>query len=298
MKRAILLGTTLLLSVGASGGAQTRWLNVGDAVINYDVTGRGRTIVFIHGWTHNKSVWDDQVPVFSKRYRVLRPESRGFGGSTGFADVSVEPLDLLVLLEALRIDHAYIVGHSRGGEVALRFAAAYPDKVDALVLYAAAPPAGFVYPPELGPLFGSLPGVAKQYGLDSVWKLLMTTGIAWAPPGRTDVNERLRKLWASYSGKDLLDPHPPSNKVPLPDIARLSTLRVPTLVIIGDHEMPFIAAAADTFANRIPNAKKVVIPNGGHALHLAQPTAFNGALLDFFNDVDKTKKVIERKKKK
>ena len=298
MRRVILLLTALLLSVGASGGAQTRWLNVGDAVINYDLTGRGRTIVFIHGWTHNKSVWDDQVPVFSKRYRVLRPESRGFGGSTGFADASVDPLDLLILLEALRIDRAYIVGHSRGGGVALRFAAAYPDKVDGLVLYGATPPEGFPYPPEIGPLFGSLSGVAKQSGLDSVLKLLLTTGIAWAPPGRTDVDERLRKLWASYSGKDLLDPHPESGKVPLPTIARLSTLRVPTLVILGDHEMPFIAAAADTFARRIPNAKKVVIPNAGHAAHLAQPTAFNGALLDFFNEVDRAKRDVKRKPKR
>jgi len=298
MRRVILLLTALLLFLGGSSAAQTRSLNVGDAVINYDLTGRGRTVVFIHGWTHNKSVWDDQVPVFSKRYRVLRADSRGFGASTGFADASVDPLDLLVLLEALRIDHAYIVGHSRGGGVALRFAAAYPEKVDGLVLYGATPPAGFPFPPEIGQLFGSLPGVAKQSGLDSVLKLILTTGIAWAPPGRTDVDERLRKLWASYSGKDLLEPHPESGKVPLPNIASLSTLRMPTLVILGDHEMPFIAAAADTFAHRIPNVKKVVIPNAGHVAHLAQPTAFNGALLDFFNDVDQTKKQVERNKKK
>lgn len=290
MRRAILLVTALLLSVGGTTAAQTRALNVGDAVISYDVTGRGRTVVFIHGWTHNKSVWDDQVPIFSKRYRVLRYDSRGFGSSTGFADATVDPLDLLILLEALRIDHAYIVGHSRGGGVALRFAAAYPDKVDGLVLYGATPPAGFPFPPEVGQLFGSLSGVAKQSGLDSVLKLLLTTGIAWAPPGRTDVDERLRKLWALYSGKDLLDPRPESGQVPLPNIARLSTLRVPTLVILGDHEMPFIAAAADTFAHRIPNVKKVVIPNAGHGAHFAQPTTFNGALLDFFNDVERSKK--------
>jgi len=301
MRRTILLVTALVLSVGSAGAAQTRALDVGDARISYDLKGRGRTVVFIHGWTHNKTVWDDQVAVFSKRYRVLRYDSRGFGNSTGFADESAEPLDLLVLLEALRIDRAYIVGHSRGGGVALRFAAAYPDKVDGLVLYGAAPPADFPYPPESaesGRLFGSLPAIAKQHGLDSVWKLLLTTELAWVPPGRTDVTERYRKLWLSYSGKDLLEPHPESGKVPLPSTARLSTLRMPTLVIIGDHEMAFLAAAADTFAHRIPNVKKVVIPNAGHGTHFAQATAFNGALLDFFSDVDRTKKPLARKKKK
>lgn len=298
MRRMILLATALLLSVGGPVVAQTRALNVGDAVISYELTGRGRTVVFIHGWTHNKSVWDDQVPVFSRRYRVLRYDSPGFGNSTGFADMSAEPVDLLVLLEALHIDHAYIVGHSRGGGIALRFAAAYPDKVDGLVLYGAAPPAGFPITPNFTQLIGSLPGIAKEHGLDSVGKVLLSSELAWAPPGRTDVSERYRKLWASYSGKDLLDPHPESGKVPLPSIARLSALRMPTLVILGDHEVPFIAAAADTFAHRIPNVKKVVIPNAGHGAHFAQPTIFNGALLDFFSDVDRANRDLGRKKKR
>jgi 3-oxoadipate enol-lactonase len=298
MRRMMLLGTALLLSAGGMAVAQTRTINVGDAAIAYDVTGRGRTVVFIHGWTHNRSVWDDQVPVFNKRYRVVRYDSRGFGQSTGFADESVEPLDLLVLLEALRIDRAYIVGHSRGGGIALRFAAAYPEKVEGLVLYGSAPPSDFPYPPGSGELFFSLPGIAKQHGLDSVWKLLVTTDLAWVPPGRADVTERYRKLWTSYSGKDLLDPRPESGKVPLPNTARLSTLRMPTLVIVGDHELPFIAAAADTFAHRIPNVKKVVIPNAGHGAHFVEPTSFNGALLDFFNDVERATKPVGRNKKR
>jgi len=289
MRRMILLLAALLLSFGGAATAQERKLNVGDAVISYDVTGRGRVVVFIHGWTQNKSIWDDQVPVFSKRYRVVRYDSPGYGKSTGFSDESAEPLSLLILLEALRIDHAYIVGLSRGGDVALRFAAAYPQKVDGLVLYGAGHPSVPV-PPEVIQLFGSLPGIAKQYGLDSVGKLVLSGDIAWVPPGRNDVTERYRRLWASYAGKDLLDPHPESGLVPMPNTTWLSTLRVPTLVINGDHDLPFIAAAADTFAHRIPNVKKVVIPNGGHGAHFAQPTTFNGALLDFFNEVERSKK--------
>ncbi|HEY6088594.1 MAG TPA: alpha/beta hydrolase [Gemmatimonadaceae bacterium] len=288
----------LLVLLSVNVAAQTRSLNVGDAVINYGLTGRGKTVVFIHGWAHNMSTWDDQVPVFSKRYRVLTYDSPGFGRSTGIADPSAEPTDLLVLLEALHIDRAYIVGHSRGGEIALRFAAAHPERVDALVLYGAGPPAGFPIPADVVQLFGSLPGIAKQYGLDSVGRLILSSPLAWAPPGRTDVAERYRKLWASYSGKDLLDAHPQSGAVPVPNIARLSTLRMPTLVIIGDHEVPFIAAAADTFAHRIPNAKKVVLADAGHGAHLAQPVAFDGALLDFFNSVDRTRKIAKSSKKR
>src|SRR5437868_8729717 len=177
----------LILSVATVGAvdAQTRTLNVGDATINYDVTGKGPTVVFIHGWTHNMSVWDDQVPAFKSRYRVVRYDSRGFGKSTGFADESAEPQDLLLLLEALHVKKAYIVGHSRGGSVALRFANAYPNRVAGLVLYGAFPE-GFPASPEMARLFASLPAIAKQNGLDSVGKLIMATPIAWGPPGRDD----------------------------------------------------------------------------------------------------------------
>ncbi len=289
MRRMTLLMVVVLLLPGAFVGAQSRTVNVGDAVINYDVSGRGRTVVFIHGWAHNMSVWDDQVPAFNTHYRVLRYDSPGFGKSTGFSDESAEPQDLLVLLEALHISHAYIVGHSRGGSVALRFAAAYPELLDGLVLYGAVPP-GFPVPPDVGQTFASLPGIAKRYGLDSVGKIILASPIAWVPPGRADITDRYRRLWASYAGKDLLDPHPESGHTPAPSIAQLSALRVRTLVITGDHEAPFIAAAADTLAHRIPNAKKVVIPNAGHGAHFAQPATFNSALLDFFYDVERNKK--------
>ena len=281
----------LILLVGAVGvgDAQTRTLNVGDATINYDVAGKGPTVVFIHGWTHNISVWDDQVPAFKSRYQVVRYDSRGFGRSSGYADESAEPQDLLLLLEALRVKRAYIVGHSRGGSVALRFASAYPSHVAGLVLYGAFPE-GFPAPPEVGQMFASLPAIAKQNGLDSVGKLVLASPIAWVPPGRNDVIDRYRRLWASYSGKDLLDPHAESGRVPAVTIPQLANIRVPTLVIVGDHEAPFIAAVADTLAQRIPGAKKVVIPNAGHGAHFAQPASFNSALMDFIFDVERNKK--------
>src|SRR5438270_6690413 len=289
MRRMPLL-LVVLVSLAGVAGAQTRTLNVGGgATINYDVTGRGPTVVFIHGWSHNISVWDDQVPAFKTRYRVVRYDSRGFGRSTGFADESAEPHDLLVLLEALHVKRAYIVGHSRGGSVALRFAAAYPNRVAGLVLYGAFPE-GFPAPPEVAQLFGSLPSVAKQYGLDSVGKLVLASSIAWVPPGRNDVTDRYRRLWTAYSGKDLLDAHPESHRVPSVTIPQLATIRVPTLVIVGDHEAPFIAAVADTLAAHIPGAKKVVTPNAGHGAHFAQPASFNSALMDFIYAVERNRK--------
>jgi pimeloyl-ACP methyl ester carboxylesterase len=271
------------------GVAQQRSLNVGDALINYDVSGRGPAVVFIHGWTHNLSVWDDQVAALKSRYQVVRFDSRGSGRSTGYSDPSADPQDLLTLLEALHIPSAYIVGHSRGGDVALRFAVAYPQRVKGLVLYSAFGK-GFPAPPEFRQLLALLPEVAKTSGLDSVRKLVLASPLGWVPPGRSDLTERYRHLWASYSGKDLLDPHPESLRVPAPTTAQIQRLQIPTLVIVGDHEAPFIAADDDSLARWIRGAKKVVIPNAGHGAHFAQPASFNSALMDFIFDVERTKR--------
>ena len=290
MRRVIRLLPLVAILCARIGGAQQRTVSVGDVLINYDVSGRaGPAIVFIHGWSHNLSVWDDQVAALSSRNRVVRFDTRGYGKSTGFSDPSADPQDLLTLLEALHIPSAYIVGHSRGGDVALRFAAAYPQRTKGLVLYGAFPE-GVAAPPEVGQFFASLPDIARKNGLDSVGKLLLASDIAWVPPGRTDVLERYRRLWTSYSGKDLLNPQPESHRVPVPTADQIKMMRVPTLVIVGDHEAPFIAAAADSLAKWIPGAKKVVIPNAGHGAHFAQPASFNSALMDFIFGVERAKK--------
>lgn len=286
MKRTLMLLAMITLPASGSMLAQQRMINVGDASINYDVSGRGPAVVFIHGWTHDLTVWDDQVAALKNRYEVVRLDRRGSGKSTGFPDQSADPQDILLLLEALHIPNAYLVGHSRGGDVALRFAAAYPRRVRGLVLYGAFPQ-GFPRTPDMDQLFASLPAIAQANGLDSVGKLILASPMAWVPPGRNDITARYRRLFASYSGKDLLDPHPFSNRVPEPTPAEIKMIRVPTLVIVGDHEAPFIAGAADSLTRLIPGAKKVVIANAGHGAHFAQPASFNSALMDFIFDVER-----------
>ena len=101
---------------------------------------------------------------------------------------------------------------------------------------------------------------------------------------------RISEVLGVVCRKGFAGPRPESGLVPAPNVARLFTLRVPTLVLIGDRDMTLGAEAADTFAHGIPNAKRVVILNAGHGAHLAQPASFNSALMDFFNDVERNKK--------
>ena len=274
---------TALIAVPAL--TQSRTVDVGDAAINYDVAGKGAPLVLIHGWAQDLTIWDDQVREFSKQYRVIRYDRRGYGASTGFADATADPDDLRLLLDSLGIRSAYILGLSAGSRAALNFAVAFPERVSALVLYGHAPIPGFTpMPPGPTPVM-AFREIAQRHGLDSAGKALGAHPLSWTPAGRPEIQERLRKLWTRYSGRDLLDPRPESGRVPHAHLDQVAAIRVPTLVVSGDHELPLFAQMGDTLVRRIPGAKRVVISDGGHGAHFAQPARFNAAVLAFLDEV-------------
>jgi uncharacterized Ntn-hydrolase superfamily protein/pimeloyl-ACP methyl ester carboxylesterase len=280
----VLLGMLPALSVDA----QVRSLNVGDAVIHYEITGSGPPLVLIHGWAQDMTIWDDQVREFSNLYRVLRYDRRGFGRSSGHADETADPADLRVLLDSLGIRTAHVLGLSAGSNAALNFTVAFPDRVSAVVLYGQGPPRGFApLPPEGVNPFPVFRDIVRAHGLDSLGKLIRVHPLAWMPPDQPELAEMLRKQWARYEGRDLLDPRPPSGRVQAARIDQLGQLRVPTLIVHGDHEMPLFQQVADTLVRRIPGARKVVIENGGHGAHFAQPARFNAAVLEFLAGLDR-----------
>lgn len=288
----LLLRTAVLtITLYSTAFSQTRTVNVGDAMINYEITGAGKTVVFIHGWAQSLRTWDELVPVFNKHYRVLRFDRRGFGKSTGFADPSADPDDLRILLDSLGIQSAYIVGLSAGANAAIRFAAAFPNRTGALVFYGGGRPQGFPIAPDQPPQ-ASWAQIARDYGMDSLGKFIYASPLAWHSPATPEQErsnqQRFNARWAEYSGRDLLDPHPQSGRVPPARWDRIETLTMPTLIVNGDHDLPLQLVVADSLARRLPNARKVLIVNGGHGAHIMQPEQFNRALLDFFASLPKS----------
>jgi pimeloyl-ACP methyl ester carboxylesterase len=284
MRRGCIVGPIVVAIASAAAQAQTARVNVGDAEIRYELSGQGNTIVFIHGWAQDLGIWDDQVAAFSSRYRVLRYDRRGYGKSTGHADPTADPDDLRILLDSLGIRSAIVLGLSGGSRAALDFAVAFPDRVQALVLYGQGPPEGFQpMPPGPRPreMFAE---IARKHGLDSLHQFVRSV-LSWEPPNRPDHRERLNQIWSRYEGRDLLDPRPPSGRVQQARMDQVGQIRVPTLVIVGDHERPLQRKVADTLTRRIPNARQVVITDGGHGAHFAQPERFNAALMDFLRTV-------------
>jgi len=267
--------------------AQSRTINVGDAVINYEIAGEGTPLVLIHGWAQDLTIWDQQVPEFARRYRVIRYDRRGYGKSTGNSDATADPDDLRILLDSLGIPSAYLLGLSAGSRAALNFAVAFPERVKALIVYGQALVPGFTPAPSGPTPVMVFRDIAQKHGLDSAGKALMAHQLSWVPPDRADVRGTLKNLWTRYSGADLLDPKPESGRVPHARLDQISSLRMPTLIISGDHDLPLFLQVADTLVSRIHGAQRVVIANAGHGAHFARPVEFNAAVLRFLGNAER-----------
>jgi pimeloyl-ACP methyl ester carboxylesterase len=274
---------------GAAAAAQTQpgTITLRDTRIYYEAAGpsSARPIVFIHGFALNLREWDDQVKALSPEYRIVSYDRRGFGKSTGIADVFVEPGDLKELLDTLGVRSAVLVGHSGGAGVAMRFAVAHRDRVDALVLYPGQPPQGFpIAPTEPNPL-GRMSEFVRSYGLDSLFKFMLSLPQFWFPPDRPDILARIDSMTATYSGRDLLERRPTSGPYLAPTLDQMKAFPKPTLFIAGEREAKYALLVSDSMARWMPNARRVVIPGGGHGVHLNEPERFNTTLREFLRSL-------------
>jgi pimeloyl-ACP methyl ester carboxylesterase len=257
-------------------------LAVGDVTLRYLSTGNGPAVVFIHGWAQSLEIWDDQVRAFAPNYRVIRYDRRGFAKSSGYADATADPADVRALLDSSGVQSAILVGLSAGARVAMDVAVAFPDRVRGLVVYGMIPVPG--YPPmpdapRASDMFGE---IARRHGMDSVRRAIMASPIPWVPPGREDLTRAIAAALVAYDGRDLLDPRPESGLVPHARWEQMRRVRVPTLIVNGDHDLAHALAFAAALERELPNARRAIIKDGGHGAHFAQPEPFNRELRQFF----------------
>lgn len=286
MRRLVFYIITLMIFTSVFINGQDKYLTTGDIQMRYQVSGDGDAVILLHGWGNSLESWHFLFPELAANYKTVRYDRRGFGKSGGSPDVSLDPVDLCLLMDSLKIEKAVIIGHSQGGGSALGFALAYPDRLTGLVLFGAAAPAGFGLPwngPDAFP--SNMVQIAREHGLDS-----MKTMFAGHPVGKgivlgTEGADIMIAMFGAYDGRDILNSKPTANATPAPDIKRLGEVKVPALVITGEMEMPYFKIVSDALAYGIPNAVRAVIPGGGHSVHLQQPALFNAEIKKFLGSI-------------
>lgn len=242
--------------------------------IDYQDTGRGRPILLTHGHMSGRTAWDGQHQALADRYRVISWDIRGHGQTEVADDPTQYSLDLTVadiraLLGHLGIERAVVGGLSLGGYVSLAFYLAHPEMVEALVIC------------DSGP--GYRNAQARQQWNERAFARadeLEAKGLESLAGRSREVQEtRTRHRSArslAHATRGILAQQ--GSAV----IDGLPSIDVPTLVIVGDQDTPFLAPC-EYMAKKIPGARLETIAGAGHSSNLDQPEAFNRVLLDFLD---------------
>lgn len=248
------------------------------AKLYYETVGEGFPIVFIHGLSIDRRMWNPQLEYFSKAYQVIRYDVRGFGKSTfeGEAQAHLAADDLRDLLDHLQIEKAHIIGLSMGGNIALSFAATYPERVSKLVA-ADADVQGFTdYTPEFREVLGGVFKIGAEAGG-------MKAKLAWAknpllqPTVLNEHTKLIELMIKEYSGVHLTNPKFLPTSAP-PTAQVLDKIKASTLVIVGEKDIADFQRMADFIHQNVSNSQKQIILGAGHMPNLEQPEAFNKAL--------------------
>ncbi len=249
------------------------------AAIHYQVAGRGPAILFLHDGLTHAAAWDLVFGAFARDHRVVRFDRRGFGRSDHPA-APYSPLeDMAAILDATGVERATLIGASSGGGLALAFALAHPERVEALVLVGAVVP-GYGYSEHFtsrgfrntSPLLDGKPKRALRNWVEDPWVVA---------PGNKDARKRLRALLEPFFEKQMAQ-RPDLERLPEPNlVARLPEIEVPALVLVGEADIPDVHAHAGALETWLPDARRVVVPEAGHLLFLERPAEFERVVRAF-----------------
>lgn len=280
----------LLFSPAASYGfsektsSTTGIAEVNGTKLSYEMAGKGRVVVLIHGGLADSRMWDDQFSEFAKHYRVIRYDLRGFGKSA-FPTTPYSHLeDLSALLKFLKVERATFVGLSLGGIIATEFALAHPEMVESLVLSASGLRGYQGVKNEKALAIYKAAGEAG--GMEKAIAMWLEHPFFVTARNNPSYQRRMRQMLADnfkYWGPT---PQPIVVNWPTaqPSIERLSDIKARTLIVVGDQDFQNILAIADILKEKIAGAQKVLIPGTSHHLNMEKPKEFNKVVLGFLKN--------------
>lgn len=260
----------------------TGYAEVEGTRLYYEMAGSGFPLVLIHGFGADRRVWDYLFETFAQQYKVVRYDSRGFGKSAlPSGEVYAHPKDLKGLLDHLHITQAHIVGQSMGGEIGIEFALAYPASTRSLVVVDPAL-GGYVWSQAYNESYYAVGAKTAESGFKSAIELLMAHPMHVPLGEHPEAADKLRLMLADYSAWHIANADTWQRPVPAA-IEQLASIHAPTLVVIGERDVPDFHAIAEIVAERIPHAQKKVIIGSGHVVPLEAPQALGELVLKFLD---------------
>ena len=246
--------------------------------LEYEAAGDGDPVVFLHGFGLDAAMWDPQWPAFSAGYRAIRYDLRGYGASSMPAGPYSHVDDFLALTEFLRARPAHLVGLSMGGRYALRVAAQNPGAVRSLTLADTALD-GHTWSPQWLQRWQEITQAARRDDLAGARRLWLHHPLFEPALRQPAVAAALETMVVDYSGWHWRERDPDMTPAP-PTIEMLATIAVPTLMIVGELDLPDFQTIAQRIAADMPNVTLRTITNTGHMGNLEAPREFNDLVLE------------------
>jgi pimeloyl-ACP methyl ester carboxylesterase len=241
--------------------------------IYYEVHGDGPPVLLSHGYSATSQMWKGQLESLGASHRVITWDMRGHGQSDSPGDAAAYSEaatvdDMAAILDANGVDQAVIGGLSLGGYMSLAFYLKYPQRTRALMLFDTGP--GYRNPKAREGWNETAYQRATRFeeqGLDAL-----------GGSAEVRVSQHRSAQGLANAARGMLAQF--DSRV----MEGLEHISVPTLVLVGANDTPFLAAT-DYMASKIPGASRVVIDDAGHASNIDQPAAFNDAVLGFLKSL-------------
>lgn len=239
-------------------GARLAWWHDGD----------GPPLVLVHAGVADARMWEPLLPALTGSHRVVRYDMRGFGRTRSAPGAFVPARDLSALLDALAITRAHVVGASFGGLVALELAASEPQRVASLVLLAPALP-DIEPSPELLAFARAEEQAVSVGRIDDAVEINVRM---WASASTPEVRALVAEMQRTTFDLQLRE-RAESAELEPPVTERLSTIRAPTTIAVGDRDVADFRAVAQRLEHELPHARLHAVAGAGHLLALDQPDA-------------------------
>jgi 3-oxoadipate enol-lactonase len=259
---------------------------VGDINVYYEIHGEGEPLVLIYGYAGHSGLWFRQIPVLSRKYRVIAFDNRGMGRSDK-PDIpytmAMMAADTLGLLDAIGIDAAHIFGISMGGMIAQHFALSYPQRVISLILgctFCGGVRSAPIKPEAMAAFadFGLLKEVSPEQFVRQLMPFLFSQGFMYRNPDIVDETvakqveypillHGLVRQAEAIMGHDTYE--------------RLPSIKSPTLVVAGDKDGLIPFDNSRILASRIPESESVTVHGASHLFFIENAQESNRVVLDF-----------------
>ncbi len=253
--------------------------------MNYELSGTegGPVVVLSHSLSSSLRMWNPQMDVLRKHFKVLRYDTRGHGRSdvsSGSYTLELLAEDVIGLLDTLSADRVHFVGLSMGGMIGQCLALNHPHRLESLTLCDTAS----VIPAEAQPLWQERIDKARQKGMEA---LLEETMERWFTPAFLRQNppmvQIIRQEILGTSVQGYVACAEAIRR--LYYLERISQIKIPTLIMVGEDDPGTPVSASQAMHERITHSNLVILPSARHLSNVEQAETFNTKLLEFLESL-------------